>query len=191
MESDVANHVHRCERCVVGKTPEPAARAPLENIQTSTPMELVCIDFWSAELSDKKTVDVLVVTDHFSKMAHAFPCRNQSAKQVARRLWDDFFCIYGFPQRIHTNQGANFGSRLMKELLEMAGVQKSHTTPYHPMGYGIAERFNRTLGNMLRSESQMAADATDIDFLLQLYGARDHWLCPLLPDVRASPTSPH
>lgn len=150
MENDIANHVHRCERCVIGKTPEPAARAPLENIQTSAPMELVCIDFWSAELGDKKTIDVLVVTDHFSKMAHAFPCRNQSAKQVARRLWDDFFCIYGFPQRIHTDQGANFGSRLMKELLEMAGVHKSHTTPYHPMGNGIAERFNRTLGNMLR-----------------------------------------
>lgn len=74
MESDIANHVHCCERCVVGKTPEPAARAPLENIQTSDPMELVCIDFWSAELSDKKTVDVLVITDHFSKIAHAFPC---------------------------------------------------------------------------------------------------------------------
>lgn len=89
MESDIASHVQHCERCVVAKTPEPAARARLESIQTSSPMELVCIDFWSAELSDKKTVDVLVVTDHFSKMAHAFPCANESAKQVARRLWDD------------------------------------------------------------------------------------------------------
>uniref|UniRef100_A0AAR2KZM2 Integrase catalytic domain-containing protein n=1 Tax=Pygocentrus nattereri TaxID=42514 RepID=A0AAR2KZM2_PYGNA len=114
-------------------------------------MELVCIDFWTAELSDKKTIDVLVVTDHFSKMSHAFPCRNQSAKQVARRLWNDFFCVYGFPKRIHSDQGANFESRLIKDLLEMAGVHKSHTTPYHPMGNGITERFNRTLGSMIRA----------------------------------------
>ncbi len=33
----------------------------------------------------------------------------------------------------------------------MAGIKKSHTTPYHPMGNGITERFNRTLGNMIRS----------------------------------------
>nr|XP_021332419.1 uncharacterized protein LOC110439844 [Danio rerio] len=33
----------------------------------------------------------------------------------------------------------------------MAGVKKSHTTPYHPMGNGITERFNRTLGNMIRA----------------------------------------
>uniref|UniRef100_A0A3B1J1Z4 Gypsy retrotransposon integrase-like protein 1 n=1 Tax=Astyanax mexicanus TaxID=7994 RepID=A0A3B1J1Z4_ASTMX len=151
MNRDVAYYVKHCQRCIVGKTPEPDARAPLKNIRTSEPMELVCIDFWTAELSDRKTVDVLVVTDHFTKMAHAFHCRNQSAKQVARRLWNDFFCVYGFPKRIHSDQGANFESRLIKDLLEMAGVQKSHTTPYHPMGNGISERFNRTLGNMIRA----------------------------------------
>ncbi|KAI4872904.1 hypothetical protein NFI96_001931 [Prochilodus magdalenae] len=149
MNTDVTYYVKHCQRCILGKTPEPDARAPLENIRTSEPMELVCIDFWSAELNDRKTIDVLVVTDHFSKMAHAFACRNQSAKQVARRLWNDFFCIYGFPKRIHSDQGANFESKLIKDLLEMAGVHKSHTTPYHPMGNGITERFNRTLGTII------------------------------------------
>ncbi|KAI3357018.1 hypothetical protein L3Q82_003654 [Scortum barcoo] len=33
---------------------------------------------------------------------------NQSSKQVARCSWDKFFCIYGFPKRIHSDQGANF-----------------------------------------------------------------------------------
>lgn len=54
-ESDTANHVWRCERYVIGKTTEPSACVPLENIQTCAPMELVCNYFWSAELSDKKT----------------------------------------------------------------------------------------------------------------------------------------
>lgn len=49
--------------------------------------------------------------------------------------------------------GANFESRLIKDLLEMAGAHKFHTTPYHPMGNGITERFNRTteLGGMIRT----------------------------------------
>lgn len=151
MEKDIREHVRCCHRCVFAKIPEPAARAPLENIRTTAALELVCIDFWSAEDNKNKSVDVLVVTDHFTKLAHAFPCKDQTAKQVAKKLWDNFFCVYGFPERIHSDQGANFESNLIAELLELAGVNKSHTTAYHPMGNGGTERFNRTLGNMLRS----------------------------------------
>lgn len=151
LEHDVREHVKCCKRCVVSKTPEPEGRAPLESIKTSCPLELVCIDFWSAEDCSGRSVDVLVITDHFTKMACAFPCKSQSSKQVARILWDKFFCIYGFPERIHSDQGANFESQLIRELLEVAGVKKSRTTAYHPMGNGHVERFNRTLGSMIRS----------------------------------------
>lgn len=151
MERDVRDYVKRCPRCVLSKTPEPAARASLESIKTTTPLELVCIDFWSAEDRNNKSVDVLVITDHFTKLAHAFPCQDQTAKRVAKKLWDNFFCVYGFPQRIHSDQGATFESELFAELLELAGIDKSRTTPYHPMGNGGTERFNRTLGSMLRS----------------------------------------
>ncbi|KAJ8349234.1 hypothetical protein AAFF_G00176310 [Aldrovandia affinis] len=50
-----------------------------------------------------------------------------------------------------TVPGANFQSELIAELLELAGVGQSRTSPYHPMGNGGTERFNRTLGGMLRS----------------------------------------
>ena len=90
-----------------------------------------------------------MVTDHFTKLPHAFPCANQTAKQVAKKLWDSVFCVYGFPERIHSDRRANFESNLIAELLHLAGVAKSHTTAYHPMGNDGTERFNRTLGNML------------------------------------------
>ena len=151
MEQDVKEYVKCCPRCILAKTPEPSARAPLESFRTSAPMDLVCLDFWSAEDNKQRSVDVLVVTDHFTKLAHAFPCMNQTAKQVAKKLWDHVFCVYGFPERIHTDQGANFESELIAELLRLAGVTKSRTTAYHPMGNGGTERFNRMLGSMLRS----------------------------------------
>ncbi|KAJ8001345.1 hypothetical protein DPEC_G00168570 [Dallia pectoralis] len=151
MDADVKKYVSHCKRCVVGKTQEPEARAPLESIRTNAPLELVCMDFWSAEGAHGESIDVLVITDHFTKLAHAFPCPNQTAKVVAQKLWNNFFCVYGFPQRIHSDKGANFESKLIAELLLVSGVEKSHTTPYHPMGNGQTERFNRTLGSMIRS----------------------------------------
>ena len=151
LDRDARDFVRNCQRCIVSKTVEPAGRASLESITSARPFQLVCIDFWSAEDSRNKSVDVLVVTDHFTRMAQAFPCKDQSAKQVARVLWDKYFCVYGFPERIHSDQGASFESHLISELLTVSGVRKSHTTPYHPMDNGSVGCFNRTLGNMIRA----------------------------------------
>ncbi|KAL2095370.1 hypothetical protein ACEWY4_010089 [Coilia grayii] len=151
MDRDVRTYVRRCRRCVLSKVADPAGKAPLESIVTSRPLQLVCIDFWSAEDSHNKSVDVLVITDHFTRLAQAFACKNQSARQVAKVLWEKYFCVYGFPERIHSDQGPSFESELIAELLRLSGVRRSHTTPYHPMGNGSVERFNRTLGNMIRA----------------------------------------
>lgn len=140
MDCEIREYMKCCKRCILAKTPEPAARASLESIQTSAPMELVCLDFWSAEDNNKcSSVDVLVLMDHFTKLAHAFPCINQTAKQVARKLWDHVFCVYGFPERIHMDQGTNFESELIAEIV--SGVSKTRTTACHPMGNDITERF--------------------------------------------------
>ena len=151
LDRDVRDYVRKCQRCVVSKTSDPEGRAPLENIVTSRALELVCIDFWSAEDSRNRSVEVLVITDHFTRMAQAFPCKDQTARQVAKVLWNKYFCVFGFPERIHSDQGPNFESQLISELLQVSGIKKSHTTPYHPMGNGSVERFNRTLGSMIRA----------------------------------------
>ena len=37
----------------------------------------------------------------------------------------------------------------MKNLYKLAGINQSNTTPYHPMGNGLSEHFNRTLLSMI------------------------------------------
>ena len=43
---------------------------------------------------------------------------------------------------VHSDQVASVESEIIKELTNM---KHSHTTPYHPQGNALAERFNRTL----------------------------------------------
>ncbi|KAK7883988.1 hypothetical protein WMY93_027111 [Mugilogobius chulae] len=66
MSVDVVNKIRTCERCVRRKS-LPEHKAPLVNIQTSRPLELVCIHFLSVEPCGR-IKDILVMTDHFTKL---------------------------------------------------------------------------------------------------------------------------
>lgn len=143
MDTFIEDNVRNCPRCTLRKTH--SSLAPLVNIASSAPMEIVCIDFLSLERSKGGFEHIMVVTDHFTRYAQAYPTKNQTAKTTAKVLFEQFIVHYGFPSRIHSDQGANFESGLIKELCNLGGINKSHTTPYHAMGNGMTERFNQTI----------------------------------------------
>ena len=96
----------------------------------------------------------MIVTDHFTRYAQAYPSKSKTALTTAKLLWNNFIIHYGFPDKIISDQGQNFESELLVNLCEVAGVQKLRTTPYHPQTNGQCERFNSTLLNMLGTLTQ-------------------------------------
>ena len=152
MQEEATQHVLKCSRCLRRKTPPQVA--PLQPILVTQPLELVHMDYLSLEPSEGNIENVLVITDHFTRYALAYPSKTQTAQATARILWDNFICHYGFPEKFISDQGRNFESDLIKELCKIAGVKKVHTTPYHPQGNGQCERFNSTLCNMLGTLSE-------------------------------------
>ena len=139
MQTEAIQHVLKCTRCLRRKTPSHVA--PLQPIHVTQPLELVHMDYLSLESSKGNIENVLVITDHFTRYALAYPSKTQTAH-------------YGFPEKFISDQGRNFESDLIKELCKIAGVLKLHTTPYHPQGNGQCERFNSTLCNMLGTLSE-------------------------------------
>ncbi|MGH0155154.1 UNVERIFIED_CONTAM: hypothetical protein FKN15_028521 [Acipenser sinensis] len=148
MKMEVEQYCRTCARCIQRKT-LPTRAAPLAHMHSDGPMDLVCMDFLSIEPDTQNVCNVLVITDHFTRYAQAFPTKDQKASTIAKVLWEKYFIHYGLPRRMHSDQGRDFESRLIRELLTMLGVKKSRTSPYHPQGDPQPERFNRTLLNML------------------------------------------
>ena len=72
-----------------------------------------------------------------------------TARTTAEAFFNNFVVHYGFTRRIHSDQGANVESKLIRELCSITGMTKSRTTPYHLIGNGVTERFNRTLLGLL------------------------------------------
>ena len=100
-------------------------------ITATHPLELIHMDFLTIESGKTGNDDnILIVTDHFMVCAQAFITPSQTAQVVAQTLWDKFFMHYGFPEKILSNQGCNFESKLIAELCKLSKIKKLLTTPY-------------------------------------------------------------
>lgn len=86
---------------------------------------------------------MLVIT--VTRYAQAIATSYQTSKhQTAEALFNECQVHFGIPLRLHGDQGANCKSKI-QELYYIIDKNKSRTTPYNPMGYGLIECFNRTL----------------------------------------------
>ena len=144
MEADIGEYMKTCPRCLKFKAiPE---RAELNPINVTRPLELVHIDFLTIEAPRKeKDLNIVVVTDHFTRYAQVYVKRSQTVPIVANTLWERFFVHYSFPEKILLDQASNFKSNLIAELCKLAQIKKLRTTFYRPEGNGSCERFNRNL----------------------------------------------
>ncbi|KAL5477203.1 hypothetical protein EMCRGX_G023959 [Ephydatia muelleri] len=86
------------------------------------------------------------------------------ASSIAQVVVKEIICRFGIPDTIHTDQGRNFESGLIRDICQLLCVKKTRTTPYHPESDGLVERFNRTLIDML----SMAVSDNERDWDLQL-----------------------
>jgi transposase InsO family protein len=111
-----------------------------------------------------------------SPFAISVPTRNRTARNTAEAIFNNFILHYWIPEQLHSDQETNFCSNIIKELCLLLGITKSRTTPYHPMGNGITESFNRTLLSMLKTlkNCQKSECKSHIKNLVHAYNSTVH-----------------
>ena len=102
----------------------------------------------------------------------AFPIANIEATTVANVFLYDFVSRFGTPGILHTDQGRNFESALMKAVCKLLGINKTRTTAYHPRLDGLIERFNRTLLNLLSMVTKEDQNSWDLQLPLMMMAYR-------------------
>lgn len=135
-----------CTICVQRKLPIRTQRAALQSYVVGVPMERMAIDVLGPfPETYRENKVILVEGNYFTKWIEAFALPNQEAKTVAEKLVEEVVCRYGVPRALHSDQGRNFESNLMKDMCALLGIGKTRTTPFNPKSDGFVKRFNRTL----------------------------------------------
>ena len=152
MSQALLRAVANCGRCIQyeakGQLP------PMQPIICTEPMELVHINYVRMEVTiatDKKPMvwNVLVVVDQFTHYVQSFVTKNHTARTTAQVLYNNYFSVFGFPQRLMSDQGTEFCGKVIVAMCSLLDVEKIHTTPYHLQTNGAAERVHQTLQRMI------------------------------------------
>ncbi len=148
----IENYVATCEHCQRTKSMRHKPYGMLKPIQVATrPWKEISFDLIEGlPISDGFT-DILVVVDRFTKMAHFVACDNSlTAEKLAGIMLKEVFLRHGLPDRIVSDRGSEFASKLWKEVLKRLSVSRDLSTAFHPQTDGQTERVNQTLEHFIR-----------------------------------------
>lgn len=131
------------------------------------PFEKVYLDIVGPlKVTEKGNEFILTFKDDLTKFFDCYAIPNAQADTVAKCFYNEIITRYRIPDRVITDQGTNFMSKMFNSICKLLKIKKIHTSSYHPQSNGSLERTHRDLGAYLRSVVDTSADNWD-DWLRQ------------------------
>jgi len=141
---DIKQYVMECEKYQANKPNWQPKRNNLHPIEVPKgPWKTISVNLIGPLLELARYDGILVIVDHFSKMAYYMPINmNITTQGVAKMSWDRVFKDIGIPQKVISDWGPQFVSRFIKELCSQLGVERNPSTAYYPQTNSQTERVN-------------------------------------------------
>ena len=152
MRQGIVKYVGDCGICKSAKAPNKTLRPPMgQHMAVDRPFQKLYIDLLGPYPRSKKgNTVILVVLDKFTKFVLLKAMAKATANKICEYLLQEVLCVYGVPEYIHTDNGAQFISKEFNQLLKLYGVKHTYTAAYSPQA-NASERVNRSILAAIRS----------------------------------------
>ena len=104
---------------------------------------------WQCGCREETYLNVLVLCNHFIRHVMAYVTPDQTAKTVAKFLWQGYILIFRALAKFLSDWGANFESNIISELCELMGIWITRTLPYHSQANRQVEWAHQGLMQMI------------------------------------------
>ncbi len=163
MNCDIRKH---CESCLLCQKVNKAGQRKalmIERPVLSQPFEQIALDLVGPLPKGRGGARfVLTAACMATRWPEAVALKSVTAKSVAEAAIE-IFSRMGLPYQVLTYRGPQFIGSLAKHVTSMLGIERLHTTAYHPQTNGVLERLHATLEAMLAK-----AHAEGMDWVRQL-----------------------
>ena len=131
---EMGRYVDGCNACQRYKN---RSEAPAGKLMSNTipekPWSHISADFITKLPLAQGYDAILVVCDHFSKMAHFIATMEKTSAEGLTKLFRDYvWKLHGLPESIISDRGVQFVAGMTKELNNLLGIQTKLSTAYHP-----------------------------------------------------------
>jgi len=149
MFMDCQRMIKYCSQCQLNSMAKGRAHIT-QHIEAAAPGECVVIDLLHYPQA-KGYRYVLVAVDAYSRWAEVAPLQDKRAETVANALAQVVLTnTAGALKLIVSDQGSEFKGELA-EAMKILRVEQRYTAAYRSEGHGLAERYNRSLSETLKS----------------------------------------
>jgi len=165
LRPDVTRLLADCIPCAE-RDPAPRSSLPTGQLRAFRPNQLVSTDVMGPlPLTATGNSFVITFSCIFTRYTVAVAIQDQTAATISRAFIEHWVAYFGPPEHLLSDNGTNYSSALFAEVCKLLLIHRIFTTPYHPQGDAVSERFNQTLQ---RAISKLTTDASRWDLHLPL-----------------------
>ena len=159
----VDKYVQSCDVFQKIKSSGKPKRAELKVITSSRTNQIVATDYAGPfKATVRGNNYLMIINDSFSKYLVCRPTTDKETTTVANVMLEHWFRIFGIPERILSDKGKEFRSKLIEALCAILDIERINTTPVHPQCDGQSEKSVQQIKKMIRAYCDENQDNWDL-----------------------------
>ena len=151
MSHEVENYCRSCHTCQLNNYPHNKQPSPLEPLPPAKRFNArVHLDLLGPLPVSRGNTYVLVMSDAYSSWVEMTGIPNKQTTTVAKAFIENWVSTHAIPERINSDFGSEFNSKVFKEIAEKLGIRHAFSSIGHPRSAGQVESVNKIIINYIR-----------------------------------------